>query len=358
MPGLLLIAALGTVTDGKTAFADIVAHGSYFLSNSEARGRFITNPYQLEEYVAPYQPSLHNANTNTIRLLTQIVTNGVISTCLSSSQCYLSCTEGDAKQFCAKDNPLSKSRFCPQPDVACQAQCWRPSLKAKNVAIYGMDQLENGLWNVRIEDILLQSYENYARNTIPGTAMPNVTEFLVNPLDSPERRAAGFRIPVCKSSLMQTGDFSKHGRKSRLFPCSCGDRYSSETAKFLAAAGFDTRSHKKELLHRCPKQLNKMVALPVEHYLALCALSVRWPNRWETRSIKDGADFSCPKVRQGVNDLVAEGKSWAAINRWFCTESAEGITVRREERNWISIPRLYGHDDKCKEFLVATAANS
>lgn len=281
----------------------------------------------------------------------------MISTCLSSSQCYLSCTEGETKQFCAKDTPLAKSRFCPRPDTACQAQCWRPSLKAKNVAVYGMDQLENGLWNVRIEDMLSQSYRNYAESTGSGTALPNVTEFLENPLDSPKGRAAGFRIPVCKSALMQTGDFSKHGRKNRLFPCSCGNNYSNETAEFLAAASFSTDSHKKELLRRCPKQLNKMVPLPVEHYLALCALSVRWPSRRETRSIKAGADFGCLKVRQGVDDLIADGKSWTTINRWFCTESVEGITVRREERNWVSVPRLYGHDNKCKKFLTATAVN-
>lgn len=220
-----------------------------------------------------------------------------------------------------------------------------------------MDQLENRLWNVHIEDMLSQSYRNYAEKTGPSTILPTITEFLTNPLDSPEMRAASFRIPVCRSALMQTGDFSKHGRKNRLFPCSCGDRYSSETAEFLSAANFGTKSHKKELLHRCPKQLSKMVPLPVEHYLALCALSVRWPNRWETRSIKAGADFGCSKVRQGVNDLVADGKSWVEVNRWFCTESAEGVTIRREERNWVSVPRLYGHDDKCKKFLAATAAN-
>jgi hypothetical protein len=217
-----------------------------------------------------------------------------------------------------------------------------------------MDQLENGLWNIRIEDMLSQSYKNYVENTSPGTALSNLTEFLANPL---EERAAGFHIPVCKSALMQTGDFSKRGRKSRLFPCSCGDRYSNETAKFLAAANFSTESHKKELLRRCPKQLNRMVLLPVEHYLALCALSVRWPNIWESRSIKAGADFGCLKVRQGVNDLAANGKTSAEINRWFCTESAEGVILRQEERNWVSAPRLYGHDDKCKKFLTAIAAN-
>jgi hypothetical protein len=279
----------------------------------------------------------------------------VISTCLSSSQCYLSCTEGETKQFCAKDNPLAKARFCPRPDTACQAQCWRPSIKAKNVAVYGMDQLENGLWNVRIEDMLSQSYKNYAEKTGPGIATSNITEFLAHPIDSPEARAAGFRIPVCRSALLQTGDYSKHGRKNRLFPCSCGDRSSSETAEFLAAAGFSTESHKKELLRRCPKQLNKMVTLPLDHYLALCGLSVRWPNKWESRSIKAGADFSCKRIRKEVNDMLAEGKSWTAANRWFCTESEDGVTMRREERRWISVPRIYGHDDKCKRFLKVIA---
>jgi hypothetical protein len=50
---LLLIVTVGTVIDGKTAFADIVARGSYFLSNSEARGKFVNDPYQLEEYAVP-----------------------------------------------------------------------------------------------------------------------------------------------------------------------------------------------------------------------------------------------------------------------------------------------------------------
>jgi hypothetical protein len=221
-----------------------------------------------------------------------------------------------------------------------------------------MDKLDNGLWNVRIEDMLSQSYKRYVKKISPGTVLPNITEFLENPLDSPEARATGFRIPVCKSHLMQTGDFSKHGRKNRLFPCSCGDKYSNETAEFLAAANFSTESHKKELLRRCPKQLNKMVPLPVEHYLALCAISIRWPRKRETRSIKAGADINCSKVRQAVNGFIADGKTWTAINRWFCTESAEGITVRREERNWVSVPRIYGHDHKCKKFLKAITTNT
>jgi hypothetical protein len=55
LPDLSLMIALGTVVGGKTAFADIVARGSYFLSNGEARGKFVNNPYHLEEYVvAPY----------------------------------------------------------------------------------------------------------------------------------------------------------------------------------------------------------------------------------------------------------------------------------------------------------------
>lgn len=51
LPGLSLMVTLGTVVDGNTALADIVARGSYFLSNDEARGRFINNPYCLEECV-------------------------------------------------------------------------------------------------------------------------------------------------------------------------------------------------------------------------------------------------------------------------------------------------------------------
>ena len=220
-----------------------------------------------------------------------------------------------------------------------------------------MDQLENSLWNVRIEDMFSQSYKSYAENTSLSAALFNVTGFLENPLDSPERRAEGFHIPVCKSALMQTGDFSKHGRKNRLFPCSCGDKYSNETTKFLAAANFNTKSHKKELLHRCPKQLKKMVPLPLEHYLALCALSVRWPTRQESATIKAGADNGCAKVREDVHNLVADGKSWAAINHWFCTESVEGITARQEERSWVAAPRLRGHDHKCKKFLADAVAN-
>ena len=100
-----------------------------------------------------------------------------------------------------------------------------------------------------------------------------------------------------------------------------------------------------------------MVPLPLEHYLALCALSVRWPTKWESATIKAGADDGCDKVRQDANNLVAAGKSWAAINHWFCTESVEGITARREEHSWVSAPRLHGHDHKCKKFLAVTAAN-
>ncbi|KAI9770035.1 MAG: hypothetical protein M1839_003299 [Geoglossum umbratile] len=329
----------GTIADGNTVFADIVARGSFFLSNSEARDKFVNRPFGLEELYA------------------QTVVNGIISTCLSASQCYLSCTEGETEQFGAKDSPLAKSRFCPKPDVACQAQCWRPSIRAKNVQVYGMDQLENSLWNVRIEDMLTQSYRNYAERTNPTISLPNITEFLANPQDSPQIRAAGFDMRVCQSCRPQTGDFTKHGRMNKLFPCTCGDVYSSETADFLAAAGFSTQSHKKELLRRCPKQLDKMVGLPVEHYLALCGLSVRWPTVWESRSIKPGADYSCGKVRREVNDRVAEGQSWIAINRWFCTESPEGLTIRREERRWVSTPRLYGHDDKCKKFLTNISGN-
>jgi hypothetical protein len=41
--------ALGTIADGNTVFADIVARGSFFLSNSEARDKFVNHPFGLEE---------------------------------------------------------------------------------------------------------------------------------------------------------------------------------------------------------------------------------------------------------------------------------------------------------------------
>lgn len=63
---LVANSTLGTIANGKTAFADIVARGLYFLSNNKAREMFISNPHQLEEYIiAPHYQLLYNANIGT-----------------------------------------------------------------------------------------------------------------------------------------------------------------------------------------------------------------------------------------------------------------------------------------------------
>lgn len=204
--------------------------------------------------------------------------------------------------------------------------------------------------------MLSASYHSYTNPGVTDTALPDSGEFLENPMDSPEARGSGFRIPVCVSELLQTGDFLKHGSKNNgLFPCSCGNVYSNETSGFLAASGFSTSSHKKELMRKCPRQLNKMVPLALEHFLALCALHVRWPLRHESRFIQAGADRRCYKVMEDVNQRMGMGVGRMEMNRWFCTESAEGLELRKDELHWVAFPHMRGHDDRCKEFLSSSS---
>ncbi|KAH0556184.1 hypothetical protein GP486_005885 [Trichoglossum hirsutum] len=188
------------------------------------------------------------------------------------------------------------------------------------------------------------------------SVLPNISQFLTNLIDSLEVRTAGFRIPVCKSKLMQIGDISKHGHKHNdVFPCSCGNAYSNKTSDFLAVAGFSTSSHKKELRQRCLKQLDKMVMLSIEFYLALCGLSVHWPLKGETRFIKAGSDLRCGKVSQDVRERVAAGMGRAEVNRWFCTQSVEGLTLRKQEHHWVTASKIRSVDGRCKDFLKATS---
>jgi hypothetical protein len=336
-----------TDMDGKTFLSELVKSGRFLASSQPTKLELIDDPALIEQELS--QRAIHAIVTESLR----------------SSQCFIVCQNLplDTKCSIESNHKLAQMRFCVDDhSVLCQSQCWQPrSSRAKNVALYGADAMAGEPWNIDLPEYLLGSYQNYKVNGIWGTSgLPPPSSILNPEAEADAALSSNFseafdltmsHLPVCLSEHSQVGDYSKHGSKhDRLLPCTCGDWTSSETATFLETIGMSTASHKKELTSRCPKQLDKLVTRPLDHYLALCALDVHWPLKREDRKVYPGADLRCDEVRADVEQRKMKGLGPDAINRWFCG-STTGMLIRLDQHDWLAAPHIHGLDKKCEAFL-------
>lgn len=157
-----------------------------------------------------------------------------------NSKCYQKCLckeDGSSESLCHNNDQNAKFRYCPQDGngCACQVQCYTANLHGKNreIELFGKDKLAD--WDVRFEDILVNSYDNY-RKTHNGNLL--TSHSLVAAMEHGERRLA---LPTCASSQIIMGDFQADTRSpkriNRHFPCTCGNWRSDETETFMNNLG-------------------------------------------------------------------------------------------------------------------------
>jgi hypothetical protein len=313
--------------DQETVLADQIATGEYVTLTPAQRERFVDKPSMIEQDM-----------TTTFR-------NSIISAALKSQMCHLHCAPvPDAYSQCT---PGKSDRYCPDPSTLCQAQCWRDSFHAKNLALFGLDELQDkdNIWNLGIQEFLQTSYELWRddRYSRVHNAFPSFDDVFHNRTVS----TSGSYLPVCYDEFIRPDNFransngheSGHHERKRELPCTCGNRYANETALFHAATRLDQwQFHDRDLGKQCARNMERAKTPAVEDYLTLCAMDTHWPTRLRDRQhwVASGKDIHCDYTQGRVNEMVAAGRTPQEIECWFCSDAVRhvGTLIRKEQRSF------------------------
>ncbi|KAI9656718.1 MAG: hypothetical protein M1829_000377 [Trizodia sp. TS-e1964] len=333
---------------GDSILSDIIASADFATDNFHLRQDLAENPWKVEEK------------------MTQRVSESLISDMLISGSCHIVCFSSPKLAETCNALPqstsyVSFSRYCPDANTLCQAQCWRPGQRGKNIEMHGIRELEDPIWGSSAQKLIAGSFANYmaygntdasnGKNTNPFLNTANSGTVATEPFAS--LAGSGFNLPVCHSTeFNQVADFFHgHSSHTRIFPCSCGDLFGSETGGFLKKLNFVQDGDNKHIFTQtCPSQLETAVAgLPLEHFLALCALEIHWPVHGELAvSMQLGADKRCSVVLDEAYEVLKQG---GEPNRWFCKNSQLGRELRADEHHVMVWHLKHGHNRQCRHFL-------
>ena len=276
--------------------------------------------------------------------------NALISSALKSQMCHIHCSPSDrdsddGNDPCAfKDEDdggkMSKSRFCPSPDVVCQAQCWRNSPHAKNLELFGTKELSQpgNMWEINLDSYLQESHdhwEQYHGGTDPD--FPSVTDLLYDQVTD----ASGSFLPVCFDANIMPSDFEDATGDDRAIPCTCGDSYGNETSWFFHEAGFDhwvaLQDHPEKLADRCMKNMHQADTPPVEQYMTFCELGARWPVHSDhDHRMYSGSDSRCGEMHSLIDDLLSQNLTDDEITCKVCFGSPVGRTVQDDQKDYVN----------------------
>jgi hypothetical protein len=303
----------------------------------------------------------------------------LITLAMQNSHCYQKCScapDGSALALCTTREGKALYRSCP-PDpnnCACQVECWKVIAGKWDLlwssshvdALYGQSALSK--YELTIEAVMNSSYENY-RKTHNDRLL--TSEGLVGSLvDRFYEGGRAVALPTCASGQVIMGDYKKKGwvrgvaRKfipdDKYFPCTCGDWRSNETALFMDAVGMGIGSSdyragtvKDIFTNVCPRvcphsripllgytntnqNLLEAKLPPLSHYLAYCALGMRWPQHGDHKLRPHlGTDSRCSLIQAETDRLISAGKTEMESNVYFCEQSGFASDVFRDEKRWI-----------------------
>jgi hypothetical protein len=75
---------------------------------------------------------------------------------------------------------------------------------------------------------------------------------------------------------------------------------------------------------------------PLNHYLAYCALGMRWPQQGDHKLRPHlGTDSRCSLIQAETDRLISAGKTEMEANVYFCEQSGFASDVFRDEKRWI-----------------------
>ncbi|KAG9242843.1 hypothetical protein BJ878DRAFT_577073 [Calycina marina] len=249
----------------------------------------------------------------------QSITNLVISELLAGSRCYQECEPLDAKfsDGCNGNTPNNNghpdrinqlSRACyPQDKVRCQMQCiTKEKHNNRKNPLPGLEKLSQFGITPRV---LMDSSWNAYKQSGPDsyTAVNMVVDGHLKP------NATSLHIPVCigRSGERRIATMSKHDEWNKGMPMACGFR-GEDTGRFLDRIGLNITTG-VEIEYRHWHLLRTMKHMsPIERYLLLCELNLRFPTRGH-RLVKNKRDDMCDAAKIDTWFMTHE-----EANAYFC----------------------------------------
>ena len=229
----------------------------------------------------------------------------------SSQGCYLHCTPNPGKapwvslQECHND--VYKTRFCPDQNTVCQAQCWHDRGDfATPVPLYGRDILAdtNNKYGIDLNHYLHASYRHYLKHhTHDGPAWRPLDDGL-----SREDKYFGAALPTCYTEftrLVSTTIRYKTERnkvEANYLPCTCGNIYANETTAFFLNSGLSLNSEPTGYGDRCMRNMDHVKTPAVSAFLTMCELGYMWPIKGHDplEEIHHARDPHCNRFKEAI----------------------------------------------------------
>lgn len=288
--------------------------------------------------------------------MTNTFKNTMISAALKSQMCHIHCSSDDsysakdesgkcADALLAKHEDVAAAQFCPAPRTMCQAQCWRNSVHAKNIALFGLDEISQpgNQWDMDLGPFLTASYNHWQTNRFnQSQPFPSIKDLMEDTVDT----TSGSFLPVCYDETVKPMDFLiKNSDQNRALPCVCGDSFGNETAYFFREAGFESWVDKDAHLgDRCQRNMDAGHVSPVENFMNLCNLGFHWPVYMEDHhQIYPGPDYHCTAMSKMVGQFRADGLSSHEINCKVCFDSDVGKVIQEQQKGRVDKAHGFAH---------------
>ncbi|KAI9703569.1 MAG: hypothetical protein M1836_007339 [Candelina mexicana] len=337
----------------SSVLSSLISDGSYLVGEEqESRDKLASNPYELEEPIFRHLKAT------------------LVSEAWTTNMCYLVRVD-DAAGDCHKDlGQLDGTRYCPANGTICKPQCWQNSKeKARNIELFGIGKLNKAPWNLSPEQVMLDSWHNYELNNLFKTHQrPMLEDLLSNPSHALEAevlrpRATDFTLPVCRSHYLSITNYKiDEDEDQEVFPCTCGDIFSSETNPLMNVTNIAKWVGREYITKKCAKQLSKYTDMgPVQFFLAMCALHVRWPLQHHKQ--EEGAHPECDGVEQDARAIYDTTFDIDEANRQFCQDSRvmkSGEFIEDEFFKWRNVwgfKDVPTFEERCEDYINRTAAD-
>lgn len=202
-------------------------------ANIKARFAFFPNIKKL----SGWESNRHTLSDK----ITKALEMNLVSKAWADQQCYINC-----KSHAGKKSMGGMGIFYADPDTPCLAACYRAA-KHDHTTLYGFGdgKAMQAPWSLDLGDVEHFSWATYKnppnKDYLPGS-------FSVSPFTDSVKDHIPI-LPVCRSDLAAVGPMST--KADDHFPCTCGDKYGSESEKFWEASNWSGMQLVERVVHVC-----------------------------------------------------------------------------------------------------------
>ncbi|KAF2796735.1 hypothetical protein K505DRAFT_334902 [Melanomma pulvis-pyrius CBS 109.77] len=238
--------------------------------------------------------------------LFQNLKNSLVTKAYADEQCYLKCSTNSHPGISSGGNVHQFG------DATCMSGCFDPT-EQRSEQLYGLDHRKGYLgaekepWNLNETLISAESYSRY-QSRDPIGYLPG--DFELNPYEASVRDKTPI-LPVCKGDYIKLADDYVKGIGQ--FPCSCGNKYGSESARFWSAsnwAGGQKKNEYKYIMDCRDGPLKSLIdQYPAAYMINMCQaiLTIAPPGTGSYQEKKNKGSYSqnvlaCNKFMQYYRD--------------------------------------------------------